>query len=222
VGKWTQQAKKKGAGNGGDDKPLPPAGDDQSAVLVALVDLGTQRNDYEGKAAWARKLFFVWELVETKERALPWKDFTFSLHENALLRKFVDAWRSKPLEDGEDFDINVLVGKACLLSIVHKPNKDKTRSFAVVTGVKKPVFRGQKVEIAAPQHKPFCWHLDDGKENALPDWLPWLYGRSIPEWIADSKERGGTRECEPGEEGDEQETAAGFGPAPAQGTEIPF
>jgi hypothetical protein len=205
-GKWTQQAKKKGSGGGGDDRPLPPAGEDQSAVLVALVDLGTHLNTYGGQETWKRKVFLVWELVEVPGRLLAHKDFTLSLHEAALLRQFVDSWKSVPLQDDEDFDVSKLVGQPCLLDIIHKKSKDGSKTFHDVKAAKKPIFRGQKVKIAAPEHKPFCWHLDDGGEGKLPDWLPWLYGRSITEWIQDSKERRGDEsEREPGEEGDEGE-----------------
>ncbi len=217
MGKWTTQAKKKGSGNGGEDRLLPPAGEDQSAVLVALIDLGTQRNDYQGKVAWNRKLLMVWELTEVAGRPLAHKDFTFSLHENALLREFVDSWKSTPLSDGEDFDVNVLVGKSCLLNIIHKQNKEGSRTYATVKGAKKPVFRGKKLEVAEPEHKPFAWHLDDGKESSLPDWLPYLYGRSVQEWIEDSKERRGDTNREPGEEGD-----GGTAAEPDQSEEAPF
>jgi hypothetical protein len=219
MSKWTEQPKS-GGGNG-EDRPLAPAGN-QPAVLVAMVDLGTQENSYQGKVSKNRKLYLVWELVDAPGRPLVGKDFTRSLHEKALLRRFVDSWRGKPLANGEDFDLSKLVGQPCMLDVQHHKSKDGKKTYAVVEGASSvPILKGKRVEVTKPEHGPFAWHLDDGGEGKLPDWLPYLYGRSVVEWIMDSEERkDGKRE--PGEEGDEEGADSGFGPAPVEGAEIPF
>jgi hypothetical protein len=60
------------------------------------------------------------------------KFYTNSLHEKAGLRKDLENWRSRaftPEELGK-FDLNQIVGKACMLSIVHN-EKGKAKVQAV-------------------------------------------------------------------------------------------
>jgi hypothetical protein len=63
------------------------------------------------------------------------KDFTLSMYEKANLRKVLESWRGKAFtnEQAESFDITALVGKPCLLNIIHKQVGDKT--YANIAGI---------------------------------------------------------------------------------------
>ncbi len=92
------------------------------AWCVWVIDLGTQNSDLYG----AQKK--VWIMFETPgERMTDGRPFgvshfyTASLNEKANLRKDLESWRGKPFSKEElaDFDLKNVIGKPCLLNIVH-------------------------------------------------------------------------------------------------------
>jgi hypothetical protein len=202
--------KQKASSSQSQDRELVPQGTHPSAC-VALVDIGTQTRNYQGTDTTKRMIFVVWELVEEASKPVIGKDFTLSLHEKSLLRDFVRKWRGKDMAEGEEFDISVLLGKTCNLIVTHKKSGD--RDFAKVEGVS-GLLKSQKV--GAPSREPFLWSVDDGDIADLPDWLPYLYGKSIPDWVEESHERkgesGGSGEGE-GDAAEGREAASGVAPA---------
>jgi len=97
--------------------------------LVALVDLGTQRSEFEGEIKEQKKIRLLFEVNEQKEDGSNFtikKDFTLSLDESAGLRKFLQTWRGKTFtaEELKGFDIAKLLGANALLSIVEKESKN--------------------------------------------------------------------------------------------------
>lgn len=195
---WSQTATSRGEDKG--DYELPPEGN-QPARIVALVDLGTHRREYQGKVDWKRKVAIVWELVDVESRPLMIKDFTLSLHENALLRAWVDSWRGKSLKDGEGFELTDLLGTAGMADVEHATSKSN-KTFARLKGVSPlPRLKGKPVEVEEPENEPVAWSIDDDKP--LPSWLPYLYGRELVKHVAESQERTGEM---PEPEGEQETT----------------
>jgi len=88
-----------------------------AAVLAAVVDKGIVPTAFGDK----RKVMFVWltdEADEDGKTRLVFQSFTASLHEKAGLRKAVKAIRGKDI-DGQDFDVESLVGSQNQLVIQH-------------------------------------------------------------------------------------------------------
>jgi hypothetical protein len=88
-----------------------------AAVLAAVVDKGIQPTAFGDK----HKVMFVWltdEADEDGKTKFVFQSFTASLHEKAGLRKAVKAIRGKDI-DGQDFDIESLVGSQNQLVIQH-------------------------------------------------------------------------------------------------------
>ena len=177
----------KPAGEGG-NFPIATAGT-HSAVLVAIVDLGTKKDRYQdsGKEFTARKVFFCWELEDTdaKEggpRFFAGADYTLSFGERAKLRQLVENWRGNKFKDGDNFDVDKLLGQPCLLQITHKTTSAGRTVAQIVSAAK--LAKGM-VKIA-PTHPLFISELGDGK--TLPEWLPYLYGRPLADHIADCEE----------------------------------
>lgn len=180
---------------GGQDYEVVPAGTHR-AITVALIDLGTHKDEYQGKATENRKVFFVWELPEltiagTKgSRQVIGREFNFTLGEKANLRKFLEGWRAKPYGEGEDVDLAVFKGKPCMLTILNK-TANSGNQFAVVNTANQP---DRDVKIGKPLVTPFVWELDAGKPAPTDAWIPHLYskvaGKMVPvhEYIANSKE----------------------------------
>lgn len=124
---------------GGNDFEQAPTGT-HIARCVKLIDIGTQRGEYQGKATVRRQCVIGWELptelmTEGDAAGKPFtvsKFYTASLGEKANLRKDLAQWRGRDFTEQElaGFDSKNILGKPCLVSIT--PNdKGKAR----VTGV---------------------------------------------------------------------------------------
>lgn len=117
------------------DFELPPA-DTHLAVCYRVLDLGTQLVEYNGQSKKQHKIMLSWELSEAfmtqgKNEGLPFsihKRYTFSSSEKSTLRKDLESWRGVPFtdEDFGKFDLGVLLGKGCLLGVVHTERNGKT------------------------------------------------------------------------------------------------
>jgi hypothetical protein len=101
-----------------------------------VIDLGTQKQEWQGQTKEMRKVLISWELPEEQmEDGKPFtvsKRYTLSSHEKSTLRKDLEAWRGKAFTDADfgpgGFDIASVIGKACLLSVVHSEKDGKTYS----------------------------------------------------------------------------------------------
>lgn len=129
--KWSDQ--------GGGDFEQPPVGT-HVARCVKIIDIGTQKGEYQGKATLKRQVIIGWELPdelmsEGDYSGKPFvvsKFYTASLSEKANLRKDLANWRGRDFTEQElaGFDAKNILDKACLVSLT--PNdKNKIR----VTGV---------------------------------------------------------------------------------------
>ena len=198
----------KAGGNGAFE--LPPA-DNHTAALVAVIHLGTQRNDYGGKVTWRPEVFLVWELIGVEMTGYKGKNFligerfNLSFNEKAKLRLLVEGWSGLQFKEGEPFDVASLLGKKCMLSVKHRTN-DSGKTFANIASVTRP---HKSVQIPDPQNTPAQWYIGCGDD--LPDWLPKIYGREVAEVVGESKEMSGGNGV-----------AVGGSGAPAGDEEIPF
>lgn len=119
--------------NGGGDFTPPPAGA-HAATCYRVIDLGTQHTEFQGQAKLQRKVLISWEITDERmEDGKPFviaKRYTFSSHEKAVLRKDLEAWRGLAFKESDfgpgGFNIKTLLGKSCLLSIVHAEKEGKT------------------------------------------------------------------------------------------------
>jgi hypothetical protein len=116
-----------------------PAGS-HASVCVDVVDLGNITVEYSGKAKTQHKIRIVWQIEELRDDGNPFslrKQYTLSLHEKSSLRKDLESWRGRSFTEDElrGFDVEVLIGKGALLSVIHKDSNGTT--YANVTGVMK-------------------------------------------------------------------------------------
>lgn len=105
-------------------KPLAPAGV-HTAILYQVVDLGTQKTDYQGDVKISHKVRFTWELCdELMEDGRPFvvsKRYTLSAHEKAILAIDIKSWTGVA---PNGINIETLLGKACNVNVVHEQGKD--------------------------------------------------------------------------------------------------
>lgn len=125
--------------NGGTDFEQPPIGT-HVARCIKLIDIGTQRGEYQGKATYRRQVIIGWELPnelmsEGDHAGKPFtvsKFYTASLGDKANLRADLKNWRGRDFTDEElaGFEAKNILGKPCMLSLTLS-DKGKAR----VTGV---------------------------------------------------------------------------------------
>lgn len=125
--------------SGGSEFEQAPTGT-HIARCVKLIDIGTQRGEFQGKATSKRQCIIGWELptelmTEGDAAGKPFcvsKFYTSSLNEKATLRKDLANWRGRDFTESElaGFEAKNILGKPCLVSIT--PNE---KGRARVTGV---------------------------------------------------------------------------------------
>lgn len=182
---WKQRA-----GKGGDYEH-PPAGN-HPAVLVAMIDMGTQEQEFHGEIKEQHRAYFVWELVNEKMKSgkshVIGMDLTVSMNERAKLRAWIQARIGRPIQDGEEYDISQELGQPCLLNVVEKNGYPKVDGMSAVP---------KGMAVARATYPAISWHLDDYSETGkidLPNWIPWLYGKPIEEHIRQAGELTGRTE----------------------------
>jgi hypothetical protein len=116
---------------------LPPAGS-HLARCFSFIDLGTQKFTTSGETKEAEQCILSWELAKQMSDGRPYtitERYTKNLNEKAKLGQILVSWRTKPfnLEERKGWDIRMILGRACLLTIVHVQKGLKT--FAGVTSV---------------------------------------------------------------------------------------
>ena len=129
----------------GSDFKLPPAGS-FLASLYRIIDIGTQTTEWMGKKKMQRKIIAMFELhgedndgqpLQTAEGKplIVSKRYTLSLDEKATLRKDLEAWRGKAFtqEELDGFNLEVLLGKCCMVSITHSTYDGK--EYANIAGI---------------------------------------------------------------------------------------
>lgn len=95
------------------------------ARCVTLTDLGTQHGEFQGRATVRNQVMVMWELPNTKmQDGQPFivsAFYTNSLNEKATLRHHLEAWRGRAFTAPElkHFDLQAILGKACLLQVIH-------------------------------------------------------------------------------------------------------
>ncbi len=179
---WTKKTTKSGDGEfervGAGNHP---------AVLIGLIDMGTQENNYQGNITWQPRAYFVYELVMEKMTTAPGRnhilatDLTVSMNEKAKLRKWIEARTGKQIPDGVEYDISQELGQPVLLNVVL--NKDGYPKIQSVGSIP----RG--MNIPAPQNKPTTMTLDEFRAGGkVPEFCPWLFGERIEDHIKRAQE----------------------------------
>ena len=131
----------KASSKGGGDDFEPVSAGLHYARLFALIDLGIQKEEYQGKPKETHKILFGFEFPDEtitytsngKEITAPkilWPyDYTLSLSPKARLRRVLESWLGKTItpEVEEKLDLEKLIGRPAQVSIVHKIKDGKTR-----------------------------------------------------------------------------------------------
>jgi hypothetical protein len=170
---------------------LPPE-DLHVARLIRVIDLGTHHSNFaDGKKQ--RRVMLTWELpnerttfTEEKGEELftQSKFYTLSLGQRSNLFKDLSSWVGKGAIETVRHNLALLLGKVCMLNIVHKEKKNGQKRAEVIAVT--PLLRGTRVpEQINPS---LSYSILDGMGGAYDD-LP----QGIQKLIATSEEIGGAR-----------------------------
>lgn len=164
---------------GGDFK-LAPEGTHR-AICNQIVDLGVQRDSWQGEEKLMHKIFIRWELPDER---IDWEkdgeklegpmvignEYTFSFSDKANLKRDLESWRGKRFTEEEkaSFDMFALVGAACQVTVTHRTSA-KGRDYVNVTGVAgwpkgmdKPELECKGLKYSQDEPEAF---------QELPEWL---------------------------------------------------
>jgi hypothetical protein len=146
----------------------PPIGT-EVARCIKVIDIGTQKGEYQGKVTFKRQVIIGWELpnalmTEGEYAGKPFgvsKFYTASLNEKANLRADLANWRGRDFtpEELTGFEARNILGKTCMLSLTAN-DKGRVR----VTGVMAPP-KGMQVPDAINSLTYFS--LDEFAEASL-------------------------------------------------------
>ena len=147
---------------------VPPPAGTHLAVCYRFIDLGTQETEFNGQKKHQRKVLVGWELPdEMMEDGKPFiiqKRYTWSMSEKANLRADLESWRGKSFEDKDfgpgGFNIKNVLGKPCVLTIVHDTKNGKT--YANIAAVGKPM---KGMTAPEPTNPVTYFSLEDYSES---------------------------------------------------------
>lgn len=145
------------------------------ATCYMIVDVGTQKTIFNGAEKWIKKVVLGWELTgELMSDGKPFtitQRYTASLGSKAALRRDLDSWRGKAFteEEAKAFPLVNVMGKGCMLSIVHEESNGKT-----YTNIKTVMGLPKGTTVAPLVNSPVLFDLDEFDHDvfeSLPSWL---------------------------------------------------
>jgi len=166
---------------GGSNYEPIPAGT-YVARCYSMIHMGTIKESYMGEEKYVNKVRLTFELpTELKvfkeengeQPQVISKEFTLSLGDKSNLRAFLNSWRGKALteEECKSFDIAVLAGKACTLSIIHKTSKVSGKTYAEIASIG-GVMKGMDVPaIMNPEMVFSVTNFDQVAFDSFPDFI---------------------------------------------------
>lgn len=162
---------------GGKEFEQAPIGN-HVARCVKVIDLGTQKNEYEGKVSYPRQVAIAWELPNERmsdgeyegQPFIVTKIYTASISEKATLRKHLQMWRGKEFTADElrGFDSKNVLGKACMVSVIHsEKGKAKVEGVASVP---------KGMEVPPQMNKAVYFSLDPAEFSFA------VYSNELSKW----------------------------------------
>jgi hypothetical protein len=154
-----------------DDFTPMPAGT-HSARCYQVIDIGTQRSEYQGDVKYLSKVILSFETPnERMEDGKPFiihQEYTASMGEKANLRQHLETWRGQPFtaEELAGFDISKLLTQACVITVVHKTS-GAGNTYAKITGIGKPM---KDMVVPELENSALKWEMGDDLSK-LPEWI---------------------------------------------------
>lgn len=153
-----------------------------NAVCYSVVDLGHHLDPTFGKRN--HSCLITWEIPSERitiekdgvkmdlPRAIS-RTYTLTLGEKSNLRKDLQTWRGRVFteQELEGFDIKNLLGKSCMLQVIH--NKKGEKTYANIAAIM-PLMKG--MAPLAPEN-PLTFYSMADHQDQIPE--------KVPEWVRD-------------------------------------
>ena len=161
-----------------------------NAVCFWVYDLGTHLDEKFGNRN--HSCLIGWEIPGERidiekdgvKKNLPRaisKKYTLSLNEKANLRKDLQTWRGRVFTEKEleGFDIKNLLGKSCMIQVIHNKKGDKT--YANIAAIM-PLMKG--VAPLTPENPTKFYSIEDNLDVIPADTPQWVMDiiRTSDEW----------------------------------------
>lgn len=171
----------KDASKGGNSSPAPAG--NHAARCFSVLGLGTHTEDGQYGLKTNYKVRIAWELPEEtkifdeKKGPEPYVvavTYNFVMGDKARIIKDLQSWRGAPFtpEELESFELKNLVGKCCMVQVVHKPGNNG-QIYANVDAVTQMPKKMR--EVMPKQHNPSVYYDismgQDATFKALPEFL---------------------------------------------------
>lgn len=169
------------------ERKLPEAGA-SVGVLFSLVDLGTQKTNWDNEEKWTPKVRLTFELpdqtdeYEVEEKGKITKVSkpmvvsivqTRSLGEKASLRKLLEQWRGQTFTQKElqAFSLKNLLGKPAMLTLIRKTSQQGREYCAIVGASKLPKGLQAPTSTVNSLVHYEIEQKEGGQFSELPEWL---------------------------------------------------
>jgi hypothetical protein len=189
------------ASGGGTFKPVPPG--THLARCYRIVDLGTQKTEWQGQIKHLPKVMLQFEVHSEDDEGKPLrtdkgepmsisKNFTLSLAEKATLRKDLASWRGRDFTPDElkGFELKNVLGAWAMLSITKSTGKDGNEytNIVSISGVPKQM----KANLPEGHNKPAMFLISAPDMELFDTFSDSLKAKitSTPEW----QSRGASKE----------------------------
>ncbi len=184
------------ADGGGDFKTEIPSEDTHEARVVALIDLGTHKESFQGgPEKLQRKVYLVYELDEEMTgmkgtNHVVGVRYTLSFHEKSNLRQLAEAILNEGVKykPDEAYSYGDLLGQPCTVQIAHdKKTTEKGERIYARVGTIAAVGKKARAKVFAAKRELAEWYVGHSSES-LPDYLPRIYGEEVTEVIGRCQE----------------------------------
>jgi len=175
------------------------------ARCYRIIDLGTQKSEFDGNVKFLRKLKVCWEVFGEDDNGNPLctasgeplvitKDYTLSWADKATLRIDLQSWRGKPftVEEQRRFDLKTVLDKWCMLNVAHKAKKTGDGVYANIVAIT-PVPNAVKSAGLPDGHNPAQMFEISNPDMAMFETFSDFLKKQIsdsPEWKAQGKKSG--------------------------------
>lgn len=129
------------------------------AVCYGFADIGTHVSPVYGKAQRKCYLFFEFAKLRLKDGSpmVQSGNYTLSLGDLAKLYKHLKSWKGRAItqEERNDFDSSMLIGKGCMLQIIHSDDGEYANIETIL-----PLAEG--LPMYDPENETFDYELTPG------------------------------------------------------------
>lgn len=162
-----------------------PETGNQVARCIRVIELGTQKKEYQGQTSWKRQTLVVWELPDNlmtygEHAGKPFtisQFYTASLGEKANLRRDLEGWRGKAFtqEELNGFDQRKIIGQPCMLNLIDREGKVRIGGVSSIPrGLQVPPQVNKSLFYDIDEHDATVWEeLSDGIKKLIQQSKEW-------------------------------------------------